>query len=79
MEKESARPELNKLIEVFKDNLAQYKLLTYKEAQVRKEFIDKFFKLLDWDVDNTVGNSEQFKDVINEDAIDRQIPNYLLN
>ncbi len=69
MEKESARPELNKLIEVFKDNLAQYKLLTYKEAQVRKEFIDKFFKLLDWDVDNTVGNSEQFKDVINEDAI----------
>lgn len=69
MDKETAKQEVAKLIQTFKDNINQYKLSTYKEAQVRKEFIDKFFKLLDWDIDNTAGNSEQFKEVINEDAI----------
>jgi len=69
MDKETAKQEVVKLIQTFKDNINQYKLSTYKEAQVRKEFIDKFFKLLDWDIDNTAGNSEQFKEVINEDAI----------
>jgi len=67
--KEEAKKEVEKLVQVFKDNLNQYKLPTYKEAQVRKEFIDKFFALLDWDIDNKAGNSEQFKEVINEDAI----------
>src|SRR3989344_7641967 len=69
MDKEIAKQEVEKLVQTFKDNIAQYKLSTYKEAQVRKEFIDKFFKLLDWDIDNTAGSSEQFKEVINEDAI----------
>lgn len=69
MDKETAKQEVAKLIQTFKDNINQYKLSTYKEAQVRKEFIDKFFKLLDWDIDNTAGSSEQFKEVVNEDAI----------
>jgi len=67
--KEEAKQELIKLIQTFRNNLDQYKLPTYKEAQVRKEFIDKFFKFLGWDVDNNEGNSEQYKDVINEDAL----------
>ena len=69
MDKETAKQELSKLIQTFKDNINQYKLHTYKEAQVRKEFIDKFLRLLGWDVDNGQGFSEQFKEVINEDAI----------
>lgn len=67
--KEEAKQEVAKLVQTFKDNIAQYKLSTYKEAHVRKEFIDKFFKLLGWDIDNEQGFSEQFKEVINEDAI----------
>ena len=67
--KEEAKKEVSKLIKTFKDNIKQYKLSTYKEAQVRKEFIDKFFKFLGWDIDNKQGFSEQFKEVINEDAI----------
>ena len=67
--KEEARKEINKLVQTFKNNFNQYKLPTYKEAQVRKEFIDKFFTQLGWDVDNKEGNSEQYKDVVNEDAI----------
>jgi len=69
MDKESAKREVIKLVQIFRDNINQYKLSTYKEAQVRKEFIDKFFKLLGWDIDNEQGFSEQFKEVINEDAI----------
>ena len=69
MDKETAKKEVVKLVQIFKDNINQYKLSTYKEAQVRKEFIDKFFTLLDWDIDNKAGNSEQFKEVVNEDAI----------
>src|SRR3989344_5478066 len=67
--KEEAKIGINKLIQLFKDNVEQYKLSTYKEAQVRKEFIDKFLRLLGWDVENEQGFSEQFKEVINEDAI----------
>src|SRR3989338_4739212 len=69
MDKETAREEIAKLVQIFKNNINQYKLPTYKEAQVRKEFIDKFFTQLGWDVDNKEGNSEQYKDVVNEDAI----------
>jgi hypothetical protein len=46
MNKESAKQKVAKLVQVFKDNINQYKLSTYKEAQVRKEFIDKFFRFL---------------------------------
>jgi len=67
--KEEAKMEISKLVQTFKNNFNQYKLPTYKEAQVRKEFIDKFFTQLGWDVDNKEGNSEQYKDVVNEDAI----------
>lgn len=69
MDKELAKQEVAKLIDIFKENFNQYKLPTYKEAQVRKEFIDKFFKCLGWDIGNEQGFSEQFKEVINEDAI----------
>ena len=69
MDKETAKQGVAKLVKIFKDNINQYKLSTYKEAQVRKEFIDKFFKLLGWDVDNEAGDSERFKEVISEDSI----------
>jgi len=69
MDKEEAKNGVSDLIKIFKDNIEQYKLSTYKEAQVRKEFIDKFLRFLGWDVDNEQGNSEQYKEVVNEDAI----------
>src|SRR5271157_5726734 len=67
--KEEAKQKLAELIETFNNNLQQYQQIGYKEAHVRKEFIDKFFKLLGWDVDNVQGLAEQYKEVINEDAI----------
>ncbi len=67
--KEEAKLKVEKLVETFKDNIKQYQQLTYKEAQVRKEFVDKFFIALGWDVNNDEGRAEQYKEVINEDAI----------
>ncbi len=57
------------LVERFQRNQDAYKKPAYNEAQVRKEFIDPFFKALGWDMDNESGYAEAYKDVIHEDAI----------
>ncbi|MDY0297570.1 MAG: TaqI-like C-terminal specificity domain-containing protein [Acidobacteriota bacterium] len=60
---------VKKLVETFADNLDAYKRVSYKETQVRREFIDPFFEALGWDVANRRGYAESYKDVIHEDAI----------
>ncbi|MHB9098532.1 MAG: Eco57I restriction-modification methylase domain-containing protein, partial [Syntrophales bacterium] len=65
----STPPEIIELVERFQENLASYTSGTYNETQLRREFIDPFFKALGWDIDNTAGNAEAYKDVIHEDAI----------
>ena len=57
------------LVKRFEQNLDAYKQGRYNEAQVRREFIDPFFKTLGWDVDNEQGYAESYKDVVHEDAI----------
>jgi hypothetical protein len=61
--------EIIELVERFQENLAAYTSGTYNETQLRREFIDPFFKTLGWDIDNTAGNAEAYKDVVHEDAI----------
>ena len=57
------------LIERFARNREAYHVATYNETQIRREFIDPFLTALGWDVDNTQGFAEAYKDVIHEDAI----------
>ena len=57
------------LIERFERNKEAYKSGAYNETQVRREFIDPFFEALGWDVNNTSGHAEAYKDVIHEDAV----------
>ncbi|MBN2554495.1 MAG: Eco57I restriction-modification methylase domain-containing protein [Anaerolineales bacterium] len=57
------------LVNRFQRNLVQYKRDDYKETRIRVEFIDPFFEALGWDVRNTKGYAEQYKDVVHEDAI----------
>ncbi len=61
--------EIVELIERFERNIDAYQSGQYKESQLRKEFIDPFFKALGWDMDNAQGYAEAYKDVIHEDAI----------
>jgi hypothetical protein len=67
--KSQAKEKIKDLVEAFKENIDQYRNQIYKEAQVRKEFIDPFFEALGWDVSNQDKRAEQYKEVINEDSI----------
>lgn len=65
----AAPKEIVDLVERFESNQESYKDAHYNETQVRREFIDPFFKALGWDIDNEQGFAEAYKDVIHEDAI----------
>ncbi len=64
-----APKELQDLVERFGQHIDDYKNGRYNETQVRRDFIDPFFKLLGWDVSNEGGVAEAYRDVIHEDAI----------
>jgi len=64
-----APPEIIALVDRFSRNVDAYHSSQYNETQARREFIDPFFKCLGWDIDNTQGFAEAYKDVIHEDAI----------
>jgi adenine-specific DNA-methyltransferase len=61
--------QLKALIALFEANYHQYKSLQYDEANTRTDFIDKFFALLDWDIANSQGFSESYREVVREDKV----------
>lgn len=62
-------PIILDLIARFGDHADAYHAGRYNETQIRREFIDPLFHALGWDVDNSQGYAEAYKDVIHEDAI----------
>ena len=66
---DQAKRTIAERVEVFARNREQYRSADYKEAQLRVEFLDPFFEALGWDVANKQGWSEQYKEVVNEDAL----------
>jgi hypothetical protein len=65
----NAPKEILDLVARFEQQLDAYKSGQYNETQLRQEFLNPFFKALGWDVDNTAGFAQAYKDVIHEDAI----------
>jgi predicted type IV restriction endonuclease len=65
----SAPKEILDLVARFELHRESYTSGQYNETQLRREFIDPFFKCLGWDVENAAGLAEAYKDVIHEDAI----------
>jgi hypothetical protein len=57
------------LVTRFENNKEAYMSIRYNEAQARREFIDPFFRQLGWDIDNTSGYAEAYKDVVHEDSL----------
>lgn len=57
------------LVARFEQQFDAYQSGQYNETQVRREFLDPFFKALGWDIDNEQGFAEAYKDVIHEDQI----------
>jgi hypothetical protein len=62
-------PQVLELIQRFDRNREAYRSPHYNETQLRREFLDPFFKALGWDIDNERGYAEPYKDVVHEDAI----------
>ena len=52
------------LVERFEANREAYTSGKYNETQLRREFVDPFFKALGWDVWNEQGYAEAYKDVV---------------
>jgi len=57
------------LLRRFEEHREAYRSGRYNETQLRREFLDPFFKALGWDVNNRQGYAEAYKEVIHEDAV----------
>ena len=64
-----APAEVLELVERFTVNRTDYESGQYNEARVRREFIDPLLRSLGWDVDNSAGYAEAYKDVVHEDSL----------
>ncbi|NDV61657.1 N-6 DNA methylase [Puniceicoccales bacterium CK1056] len=60
---------IHKLVENFSTHIEHYKSSGYNETELRREYLDPFWKALGWDIDNEQGYADAYKDVIHEDAI----------
>ncbi|MGN6196842.1 MAG: Eco57I restriction-modification methylase domain-containing protein [Ginsengibacter sp.] len=67
--KEEAHSQISALVERFAEQLPSYKKSDYNETLTRRDFIDPFFKALGWDMNNSAGNAEAYREVIHEDKI----------
>lgn len=67
--KEQAYQTIEQLTERFGEQILSYKKADYNETLARRDFIDPFFKALGWDVDNSQGYAEAYREVIHEDKI----------
>ena len=65
----AAAQKIENLVERFERNIDAYRAGKYNETLVRRDFIDPMFAALGWDIDNTAGYTEAYRDVIHEDAI----------
>jgi hypothetical protein len=61
--------DISELVERYRRNRESYTSAQYNETQLRREYLDPFFTLLGWDIENKSGYAEAYKDVIHEDAI----------
>ena len=78
---EEIKSKIFELSDTFLAHYDQYKLESYNETAVRNDFLNPFFKLLGWDVDNTKGlppqNREVFHEAIVNEGASKKHPDYL--
>ena len=69
MTSQTAPPIIHRLVETFGQNLDAYHF-SKNETELRREFLDKFFTALGWDVANEKGYDEAGKEVVHEYSVD---------
>ncbi len=60
---------LEGLVRNFQNNLNDYKNVRYNETETRREFIDPFFRLLGWDMDNSKALNPRLREVMPENYL----------
>lgn len=63
------RERVTELVQTYSDNYPQFQRATYNETQVRVDFVNRFFKLLGWDVDNERGLPRHLREVTHEATV----------
>ena len=63
------RVRVTELVQTYSDNYPQFQRATYNETQVRVDFVNRFFKLLGWDVDNERGLPQHLREVTHEATV----------
>lgn len=61
--------QVGELVQTYSDNFSQFQQVTYNETQVRVDFVNRFFKLLGWDVDNERGLPQHLREVTHEATV----------
>lgn len=61
--------QVAELVQTYSDNFTQFQRATYNETQVRVDFVNRFFKLLGWDVDNERGLPQHLREVTHEATV----------
>ena len=67
--KQTAKEKIESLVFRFEEQFESYKNSDYNETLTRRDFIDPFFKVLGWDIDNESGYAEAYREVIHEDKV----------
>lgn len=67
--KEAAYTIIQNLVTRFDQQIASYKKAHYNKSLSRLYFADPFIKAPGWDMDNSQGNAEAYREVIHEDKI----------
>ena len=63
------KSKLISLVEKYQDNIQHYQKSSYSEAQLRLDFIDPFFSILGWDINNSEGNLASEREVLVEETL----------
>lgn len=70
MTNQPAHAIIQKLVETFEQNIDSYHSTKKNETELRREFLDKFFTALGWDVVNEKGYDEAGKEVVHEFSVE---------
>lgn len=60
---------ISQLVEKYHAGREEYLRTSYNETQLRNDFLNPFFKLLGWDIDNTEGKATNEREVILEEPV----------
>jgi hypothetical protein len=65
----AAPPEVIALLERFREHESAYMAGSYNETSLRDDFLDPFFGALGWDLNNSSGYAQAYRDVIKEESL----------